>query len=168
MHKKKKVITKRVTNAGNARPQWHEPNGKFAKGNPGGPGNPHTQRIHEYNEAIREAVTQGDIGAIMKVMVRRAKRGDLFASKLLLDRCIGKARPMDLPVTGLQLPEMATATDTVRAANAILKATRDGTITTEQAAALASLVELTRRSIETHQLAERLAALEKEMNREEV
>lgn len=164
---KKKTITKRDTNGRNARPEWHEPNGKFAKGNPGGPGNPHTQRIHEYNAAIRDAVASGDIAAVMKVMVRRAKRGDLFASKLLLDRCIGKARPMDLPVTGLQLPEMATAADTVRAANAILKATRDGSITTEQAAALGSLVELTRRTLETHELAERLAALEKEINRDE-
>ncbi|NUQ67660.1 MAG: hypothetical protein HUU18_05215 [Phycisphaerales bacterium] len=167
MKKKIKMKPKqKVTNAANVRPQWHEPNSnKFAKGNPGGPGNPHTQRIHEYNAAIREAVSSGDIAEVMRVMVRRAKRGDQFASKLLLDRCIGKSRPMDLPITGLQLPEMATAADTVKATNAIVRATRDGTITTEQAAALASLVELTRRSIETHQLAERLAQLEQEIGR---
>ncbi len=67
--------------------------GKFAKGNPGGPGNPHAKKIAELRAALIDAVTVEDVQAIARKMVERAKNGfnsDLVWVKELFDRVFGK------------------------------------------------------------------------------
>ena len=71
-------------------------NGRFVKGNPGGPGNPHGGKVARLRSAILAAVTPEDIDAIVRAMVQRAKGGDMTATKELLDRAIGKAADGDL------------------------------------------------------------------------
>ena len=38
--------------------------GKFAQGNPGGPGNPHAKRVGELRTALLDAVTPEDMRAV--------------------------------------------------------------------------------------------------------
>ncbi|MFH1419154.1 MAG: hypothetical protein ABII12_12825, partial [Planctomycetota bacterium] len=49
--------------------------GCFAKGNPGGPGNPHARRVAEIRKLLLDAVTDQDVKEICDVLVRKAKEG---------------------------------------------------------------------------------------------
>lgn len=69
--------------------------GHFAKGNPGGPGNPHAKRVAGLRQALLEAVSEDDLRAIAKTLVKKAKGGDLPAIRELLNRVIGKATDDD-------------------------------------------------------------------------
>lgn len=55
-----------------------------------GPGNPHAKQTAELREAMLAAVTAGDVKAIIKKMITRAKQGDMIAAKLILDRVFGR------------------------------------------------------------------------------
>ena len=57
-------------------------NGRFAKGNPGGPGNPHARKVARLRSLILESVTEDDLRAIVAVLVKRAREGDLPAIPL--------------------------------------------------------------------------------------
>ena len=62
----------------------HTSNGKFATGNPGGPGNPHGGQVARLRETMLEAVTPDDMRAVVLKLVELAKGGDLKAIDLLL------------------------------------------------------------------------------------
>ncbi len=64
--------------------------GRFAKGNPGGPGNPYSRQVANLRGALVGAVTEDDFKAIAEKLVERAKSGDVPATKLLLIYTIGK------------------------------------------------------------------------------
>lgn len=63
--------------------------GRFAPGNPGGPGNPHARAVHQHRSALLAAVTEADIVDIARMLVRRAKAGDVHAVRELFRYCIG-------------------------------------------------------------------------------
>src|SRR3990167_716095 len=67
---------------------WHQ-NGKFAKGNKYGKGNPDSAKIKLYRKVLLKAVKPQDIIDVFKMLVKEAKGGDIQAAKVLLDRCIG-------------------------------------------------------------------------------
>ncbi len=73
-----------------------DPNGRFTRGNPGGPGNPHAGQVSKLRAAIIAAVNEGDIEAIIAQLVSKAREGDLAAAREILDRTIGKATQSDL------------------------------------------------------------------------
>lgn len=168
MHKKKKVITKFApTKREKAKPE-RRADGKFLPGHSiKSPGNPHHQRICEYRNAIKSAITEDDLRQVFATLKKLALRGDIDAIRELLNRTLGKARIADTMLSDIELPEITNTRDTVKASNAIIAAVRSGKLSTDDAAKLGALVELTRRTLETNELAERLAALEKEMNREQ-
>lgn len=68
------------------------PRGQFAKGNPGGPGNPYARRTAALRSALLDAVTEADIRAIAKALVKRARDGEVPAVRELLDRLLGRPR----------------------------------------------------------------------------
>ena len=70
--------------------------GRFAKGNPGGPGNPHAKRAQELRKAFYAAVSDEDLAEVVKALVREAKLGDVQAAREVLDRCLGKPEALDL------------------------------------------------------------------------
>ena len=72
-------------------PNGRTPRGQFAQGNPGGPGNPYAKRVADLRAALLESVTEQDIRAVAKALVRRAKAGEVPAIRELLDRLMGKA-----------------------------------------------------------------------------
>ncbi|MFO0846448.1 MAG: hypothetical protein U0797_29445 [Gemmataceae bacterium] len=71
-------------------PEGRDSNGRFAKGNAGGPGNPFARRVAQMRSLALEKVTDDDLAAILKKMVELAKEGDIPAAKLVLQYTLGK------------------------------------------------------------------------------
>ncbi len=72
--------------------------GRFAPGNPGGPGaiaHERTKRARELRQALHDAVTPEDVAAVARALVDRAKAGDVAAARELLDRIIGRPLPAE-------------------------------------------------------------------------
>ena len=75
--------------------------GRFVKGNSGGPGNPNIRRLNQWRRAVSNTVTAKDLREVVKVLIARAKAGEPWAVRELLDRTIGKPqqplaiRPVD-------------------------------------------------------------------------
>jgi hypothetical protein len=71
-------------------PDGRDANGRFTRGNPGGPGNPHAKRVASLRRVLLDAITEDDMLAIAQLLVAKAREGDLIAIRELLDRTIGK------------------------------------------------------------------------------
>lgn len=65
-------------------------NGRFTSGNAGGPGNPHSRRVAEFRRVLFDAVTEDDLREIAMTLKEQAKSGNLDATKILLDRLLGR------------------------------------------------------------------------------
>ena len=74
------------TNGDNGR----DAGGRFAKGNPGGPGNPFARRVARLRSLLLDAVSDDDLRAVVAKMVEKAKAGDVAAAREVLTRTIGK------------------------------------------------------------------------------
>src|SRR5438874_5282433 len=68
----------------------HEPNGRGAKGNPGGPGNPFARQVAKLRKVILNRLTEEDLLAITEALLAKAREGSVSAAKLLLAYAIGK------------------------------------------------------------------------------
>ena len=77
-------------NAKHGRAGSRDAGGRFAKGNPGGPGNPYARRVARLRSLMLEAVSDDDLKAIVAALVQQAKAGDLAAAREVLNRCTGK------------------------------------------------------------------------------
>ena len=67
------------------------PDGKFAVGNKGGPGNPQAAKLQAYRKAIWECVSIEDVQKVMRAMVDKAcDDKDVAAAKIVLERTAGK------------------------------------------------------------------------------
>ena len=66
--------------------------GRFTKGNPGGPGNPHVRRVGELRSAVLAAVTPAMVSRVLQMLYQRALAGDVLAARELLDRALGKPK----------------------------------------------------------------------------
>lgn len=64
--------------------------GRFATGNTGGPGNPYARKVAKLRSLILEAVTEEDLRTIVATLVKRAREGDLLATREILNRLVGK------------------------------------------------------------------------------
>jgi len=71
-------------------------NGRFVKGNSGGPGNPFAARIGRLRSVLIDAVTEEDMRETIRAVVEAARGGDLAAAKLLFDRVLGPPVEADL------------------------------------------------------------------------
>jgi hypothetical protein len=96
----------RTSKAASATPnEGREANGRFAPGNPGGPGNPFARKVAGLRTALIDAVTPQDITEIMYLVVFNAKAGSLEWTKFLFQYAVGKPRPAVNPDT-LDLDEL--------------------------------------------------------------
>ena len=66
--------------------------GRFAAGNPGGPGNPYASAVSKWRRALSAAVTPQDIQDIVLRLVDKAKAGEAWAIKEVLDRTLGRPK----------------------------------------------------------------------------
>lgn len=73
--------------------------GKFTKGNKGGPGNPYNRQVAAIRRALLNAVTPEEIHYLARSLIDRALEGNLAAAKLLLSYLIGKPGPAVDPDT---------------------------------------------------------------------
>jgi hypothetical protein len=107
-----------------------------------------------------EAILDGEAEALTRKAVELALSGDGPALRLCLDRLCPPRK--DRPVT-FEMPDILTANDVRTATGAIVRAVAAGELTPDEAGAVASVVELHRRSIETSDIAARLAAIEAQL-----
>lgn len=70
--------------------------GRFAPGNRVGKGNPLAGRVAKLRAALIEAVTPGDVKAIARGLVAKARKGEIDAARLLLAYTLGKPIEADL------------------------------------------------------------------------
>lgn len=77
----------------------HDVRGKFARGNPGGPGPGAiiSRRMQRWRCAMLRCVTPEDFDAIAAKLIDLAKAGDIHAIHEFFDRVCGKAQKFDLP-----------------------------------------------------------------------
>src|SRR5207253_7094366 len=68
----------------------HDAKGHWAKGNPGGPGNPYARQVAALRKVILNRLTEEDLLAITEALLARAKEGSVGAAKLLLSYALGK------------------------------------------------------------------------------
>lgn len=135
----------------------HKQRGKpFPKGRSGNPaGRPKGAR----NPALAALDAIGEAGAqgVLQATVKAAQGGDMVAARIVLDRIwpARKGRPV-----ALDLPEVATSEGVTAAMAAVIEAMAHGTLSPDEASAIASVIEGQRRAIETIELEGRIAALE--------
>src|SRR5919204_3026793 len=65
-------------------------NGRFAEGNPGGPGNPYTRQTAQLRQAVLETMNETEVRLITQKLLTLALQGDIQAIKLVLAYAIGK------------------------------------------------------------------------------
>lgn len=71
-------------------------NGRFRKGNSGGPGNPHAARIAQLRSKLLSAISDGDWDAVLRKLIEDAIAGDRAARHELFMRTLGKPIEADL------------------------------------------------------------------------
>lgn len=71
--------------------QKRDANGRFVKGNSGGPGRPPKAREERYLQILQSTLTFTDWADIVKKAGEQAKRGDKDARKWLTDYLVGPA-----------------------------------------------------------------------------
>ena len=71
--------------------------GKFAKGNAGGPGNPHARACARMLQAFRDNITEEEMLQICRMLFMKAVGGDISAAKIILSYKIGKPLPAPHP-----------------------------------------------------------------------
>jgi hypothetical protein len=106
---------------------------------------------------LLDKIADGDAAEILRKQLEKAKDGDARAAELILGRVwpARKSRPISLT-----LPPMDTAADIVRALGTIADAVAGGEITPDEGQAVAGVLEIKRRAIETDDLERRIAAIE--------
>jgi len=102
----------------------HEPNGRFARGNPGGPGNPFARQVAKLRKVIINRLTEEDLLAITEALLARAKEGSVGAAKLLLAYAIGKPASSPDP-DRLDGQELAHFKDQVETVNEVHELARE-------------------------------------------
>lgn len=90
-----------------------DPSGRFAKGNPGGPGNPHAARVAKLRSALLDAVSEEDVVAVVQALVTEAQAGNTAAAREVLLRVLGKPESFDL-LERLEALEARLAESTLR------------------------------------------------------
>lgn len=78
-------------------PEYHQPNGRFKAGNPGGPGGNRrtpliTPAIFKELEKLDRVSGQTNAEVIAENVVRMAKEGEEWAVKIVVDRTEGRVR----------------------------------------------------------------------------
>jgi hypothetical protein len=93
----------------------------------------------------------------MTTVVKLARRGNLAAARLVLER----ERPArnGAPVK-FKVPKLQTPADVVRAIASVVESAGKGELSLEEASSIAGLLDAQRRAIETTDIEARLAAVE--------
>ena len=107
---------------------------------------------------MAEKLMQDDAEQVVRAVVEKAKQGDMTAARLIIERIapVRKGRPITL-----DLPEAKTSADLAGAMASLVRAMATGEVTPDEAATIAGVFEIRRKTIESVDFEERLAALER-------
>jgi len=128
----------------------------FPKGTSGNPNGRPKGTLNRTTQACQELL-DGEGEAITSKAVELAKRGNIQALRLCLDRILPARK--DRPVS-LALPEVESAKEIPVAIGTVLHAVADGQLTPSEGQGLASMLEAQKRAIETAELEQRVEAVE--------
>src|ERR1700730_10609744 len=128
----------------------------FKKGQSGNPAGPARGTRHKIT-MLAEKLLEDDRDAIVRAVIAAAKGGDPTAMRLCVERIVPlrKGRPVVF-----DLPAVKTAADVAGAVGELSRAMAAGELTTDEARAAASVIEMHRRAIETTDIERRLQKLE--------
>jgi len=132
---------------------------KFEKGNPGGPGRPRGSR--NAVNLLLDQLAVGSAEALVQKMIDAAAGGDRVAARLVLNRIWSAPKGRAVSVA---LPEIKTPADLLAAHAAVSAAISAGTLTPQDGASLASVLETHRRAFELVKQEQEVAALEAEVS----
>jgi Family of unknown function (DUF5681) len=130
--------------------------GRFQKGMSGNPsGKPKGARARVTQ--LAEKLLDDDRDAIVRAVIAAAKGGDPTAMRLCVERLVPlrKGRPVVF-----DLSPVKTAADVAEAVGELSRTMAAGELTTDEASAAASVIEMHRRAIETTAIERRLQKLE--------
>ena len=130
--------------------------GKFRKGHSGNPlGRPRGTR----NKAIiaAEALFEGEIDEICRKAIEEAKRGNIQAIKLVLDRILPPKK--EAPIF-INLPPVKTGSDVLEAIHRVAQAVSHGELSPTEGDCLTRIIERQAKVIEMNDFEERLKKLE--------
>jgi hypothetical protein len=126
---------------------------------PGQSGNPAGRPPGSRNKAtvLAEALLSGEVEEVVKAAVERAKKGSDAAQRLVLTRLVPAARRRTVTI---DLPETATPSDVAAALSATLQAVARGELTPDEGGSIATVLDASRRAIESAELDRRLGRVE--------
>jgi hypothetical protein len=127
---------------------------------PGQSGNPKGRPAGSRNKATLaiDALLDGEAEALTRKAIEMAKTGDNQALRLCMDRIVPVRR--DRPIT-FKLPKIGGPGQAADAMSAVLLAVSNAEITPMEASEIAKLLDVYVRTVETTDLAKRIAELEK-------
>ncbi len=126
-------------------------------------GNPAGRPIGARNKTSLavEALLDGEAEGLTRRAIDKANEGDMQALRLCLERILPPRK--DRPVS-FDLPEITNPKQAADAISAVLTAVAKGDITPAEASEVSKIVDVYVRAVETTELAERLARLERMTN----
>lgn len=139
-----------------------EKQGKFRKGRSGNPlGRP--RGIRNKATITAEALFEGEIEGICRKAIEEAKRGNIQAIKLVLDRILP---PKKEPPIFIDLPVMKTSSGILEAIHRVAQAVSRGELSPTEGDYLTRIIERQAKVIEMNNLEERLKKLEERQTHE--
>ena len=148
--------------AGDGKHSGRDDQGRFAKGNPGGPGNPQARHATALRHAAQSAVSSDHMSALMRKALRMALEGNLQAMRIVFERTLG--RPIEGPTEtdpiDIEPPRMQTAAECNAAVEHIIDGVVKGTIDREAAKLMLAAIQTRVKTIEVTELEERLTEME--------
>ncbi len=141
-----------LKNAKKTRGKPFEKHNKHGKGRPPGSRNEATVWL--------EKMAADDVGEVLKMVLAKAKAGDMLAAKLVLDRVLPPRKGSRVKIS---IPTPRTAAEVEAASAKVIEAACDGEITLDEAEILTALLEARRKVIETADLAVEHAELKRQL-----
>jgi hypothetical protein len=127
---------------------------------PGQSGNPRGRPKGARNKLtiLAEKLLADEAEEVARSVLDAAKGGDMTAARLVLERIVPvrKGRPITL-----EMPPIQTAQDAAKAFSSVIAAVAAGELTPDEGQTIAGLFEVQRRTLETVEMEQRIAALER-------
>ncbi|PZP56268.1 MAG: hypothetical protein DI586_04295 [Micavibrio aeruginosavorus] len=128
----------------------------FKKGQSGNPNGKPKGTQHHATRAVLQLL-DGEADTLTRKAIELALKGDTTALRLCLERLAAPAKDKPIYIT---LPKLRGAEHAAEALASVIAEMSSGSITPSEAAAVAGLLETYRRTLETVDIEQRLAALE--------
>lgn len=146
-------------------PNGRDPSsGRFLPGNREGKGNRSLRAIG----ALKRLLAQGDtlsadeLRSVVRTLFEQAKAGSVTAAGILLDRCVGRARPEAPTFDPLRgLPKLDSAEGVAKALEIVTRRVAAGELPTDVGETLSAMIARTAHAGTYSDLERRLAALER-------